>query len=66
MEKKIYKSNDVCLILQEMLSYVLDCQANGENTNGYFQELTNTGLFIDACGKPIVGDDKEVIISIEY
>ena len=46
--------NNLVEILQDMASYVEDCQLGGdESVDGYFREIIGTGLYHDAIGKSI-------------
>lgn len=58
---KTYEGENLASILREMASYVEGCR-----DTSYFQEIINTGLFHDACGKVewICGD--EATVSTDY
>lgn len=69
MEMETYNLSTLAQMLNEMSDYL------NENPNdGYekdfegilFEMLWNTGLFHDACGKPIAYMENEVVVSIDY
>ena len=63
MEKR-YKISDLAEILEEMKSYIEQYE-DVEEIEGYFQEITSTGLFEDSCGK-CIREGHDIICVDEY
>ena len=64
MEKKITKEN-LAEVLEEMAAYV-ESEGIDEFTEGYFEEITKTGLFHDAVGKIVARENGSVTVVTEY
>ena len=63
MEREI-KYNDLADIVGEVISYLEDTDES--SLEGYFLELTNTGLFHDAIGMVVRRTNNSVIVENEY
>ena len=63
MEREI-KYDDLADIVGEVISYLEDTDES--SLEGYFMELTNTGLFHDAIGMVVRRTNNSVIVETEY
>lgn len=63
MEKR-YKISDLAEILEEMKLYIEQYE-DIEEIEGYFQEITSTGLFEDSLGK-CFREGSDVVCLDEY
>lgn len=63
MEREI-KYDDLADIVGEVISYLEDTDES--SLEGYFLELTNTGLFHDAIGMVVRRTNNSVIVENEY
>ena len=66
---KNYDLNSLAQMLHEMSDYLTENPNDGYEKDfegTLFEMLWNTGLFHDACGKPIAYKENEVVVSIDY
>ena len=59
-----YNIEDLSFVLRVMASYLDGCTES--ETQGYFQEIVNTGLFHDAMGKVVSQSESEVVVTTDY
>lgn len=62
--KKTYTPNDLKKILEVCISYIQN--TDEESKRDYFLDIVNTGLFVDAVGKVVRCNPREVEITTEY
>ena len=62
--KRTINYDDLATIVGEVVSYLEDTDES--NLKGYFEELTNTGLFHDAIGMVIKRNNLSVVVETEY
>ena len=62
--ERIIHYEDLATIVGEVVSYLEDTDES--SIKGYFEELTNTGLFHDAIGLVVGRDDLSVVVETEY
>lgn len=58
------KYDDLADIVGEVISYLED--TDDSSLEGYFEELTRTGLFHDAIGKVVGRTNNSVMVENEY
>lgn len=64
-----YDLDNLSTMLVEMGEYLAENPEQGyenEFKNGLFNLLAETGLFHDACGKPVSDDLNKVIVTTDY
>jgi hypothetical protein len=62
--KRVINCDDLADIVCEVVSYLEDTDES--SLEGYFNEITNTGLFHDAIGKVIERRGLSVTVETEY
>ena len=62
--KRTITYEDLATIVGEVFSYLEDTDES--SIKGYFEELTNTGLFHDAIGMVVERGNLSVVVETEY